>query len=226
MASIAEQRCEPEKKLGMLPVEGKSEFAELAGLAACFSRTSGHSEVNIPSGRKYQYDSGLIKIHNGESSYQCPWCGQNFQQKHHLDKHQTLHAGGGSGDYSDNWDRPPIRSSNLIQYQSNHTCPECGESFNHKKILIRHLVTHTGKRPYACSQCKKAFTQSVNLRRHQRIHTGEKPHSCLQCGKNFSRKDSLLDHLRTHIGKKAYECPECGKGFPRPRLLIAHRKSH
>ncbi|KAK3881029.1 hypothetical protein Pcinc_014486 [Petrolisthes cinctipes] len=53
-------------------------------------------------------------------------------------------------------------------------CPECGRKFhglNKKFLLTRHMVTHTGEKPFQCPQCPYRANVSSNLTRHLRtIH--------------------------------------------------------
>jgi len=45
-------------------------------------------------------------------------------------------------------------------------CPKCGKSFPWASSLRRHLLTHSGLKPYCCSMCKTTFTTKSNLERH------------------------------------------------------------
>ncbi|XP_042224559.1 longitudinals lacking protein, isoforms A/B/D/L-like isoform X3 [Homarus americanus] len=50
-------------------------------------------------------------------------------------------------------------------------CPECGREFhglNKKFLLTRHMVTHTGEKPYQCPHCPYRANVSSNLTRHLR----------------------------------------------------------
>ncbi|XP_023593765.1 LOW QUALITY PROTEIN: zinc finger protein 709-like [Trichechus manatus latirostris] len=119
-----------------------------------------------------------------------------------------------------------------------YECKECGKAFNHASSLTRHIITHSGVRPYEhiithsgvrpyeCKECGKAFSQSSSLTTHIRTHSGERPYECKECGKAFSRSSHLTTHTRTHSGERPYECKECGKAFSRSSHLISHKRTH
>ncbi|OAD03930.1 C2H2-type zinc finger transcription factor, partial [Mucor lusitanicus CBS 277.49] len=77
----------------------------------------------------------------------------------------------------------------------------CGWSFKRYEHLKRHMLVHTGERPYSCHfpGCGKSFTNDAKSHicpRHMRIHTLERPFSCSYagCQKSFSRSDNLSQH--------------------------------
>ncbi|KAI8624492.1 hypothetical protein F5Y19DRAFT_480512 [Xylariaceae sp. FL1651] len=45
-------------------------------------------------------------------------------------------------------------------------CPHCTKTYLHAKHLKRHLLRHTGDRPYMCVLCRDTFSRSDILKRH------------------------------------------------------------
>lgn len=73
-------------------------------------------------------------------------------------------------------------SSNNDHSSSNkHVCKYafCGWSFKRYEHLKRHMLVHTGERPFACQYpgCGKTFSRSDNFRAHCRTHNKKSPTS-------------------------------------------------
>ncbi|XP_047205242.1 ras-responsive element-binding protein 1 isoform X4 [Girardinichthys multiradiatus] len=84
------------------------------------------------------------------SAYICPLCDKNCQTQHQL----TMH----------------IRQHNTDAGASDHSCSICGKCLSSASSLDRHMLVHSGERPYKCSICGQTFTTNGNMHRHMKIH--------------------------------------------------------
>lgn len=73
-------------------------------------------------------------------------------------------------------------------------CGMCGKKFVCVTTMKRHLVTHTGEKPFSCKVCGKMYTQKGNLRVHERTHRNDRPFECNICHQKFYRKEPMQKH--------------------------------
>ena len=111
--------------------------------------------------------------------YTCRVCQETFILRGDLDRHMDSHWG-----------------------QKRYSCDLCPKSFDGKRTLINHKLTHTKDRKrYPCDLCDKSFSLNEHLQTHRRRHTGEKPFSCEICQKSFTAYSTLYNHRKTHANK-------------------------
>lgn len=88
-------------------------------------------------------------------------------------------------------------------YNSNtYTCRFCGLNCDNPSRLKKHLLSHSGDRPFVCSVCGASFRQKSHVTQHFAIHTGKKPYICSFCGKAFARRYVCQKHALSHYKKK------------------------
>ncbi|KAK7603256.1 hypothetical protein V9T40_003255 [Parthenolecanium corni] len=92
-------------------------------------------------------------------------------------------------------------------------CHLCQHSFNNKFNFDRHMKSHDNlSKSFRCQYCHYMFRRQSHLTRHVLIHTGEKPFKCNQCDERFSRSDKLKLHVsRTHCDPASTSTPTTGK---------------
>ena len=118
-------------------------------------------------------------------------------------------------------------------------CPQCGNEYNTRSILIRHLSSHAEKQ-FKCHLCQKKNSQKDHLKRHtDSIHYQLKKWECNRCDAKFSRKEHLMNHKQTiheeeqifkrserKGEKKKYPCRYCEKSFDLAHVKKHHEKIH
>ena len=83
--------------------------------------------------------------------FQCEHCHRLFANKYKLKRHEFVH-------------KPQSKPYKCIW-------EGCEQRFRATFDMKRHLVTHTGERPFGCHKCDKRFTRSDKLKEHLKLHT-------------------------------------------------------
>lgn len=168
-----------------------------------------------------------------KSSYNCPLCEKVCTTQHQL----TMH----------------IRQHNTDTGGADHSCSICGKSLSSASSLDRHMLVHSGERPYKCTVCGQSFTTNGNMHRHMKIHekdtnstTAAAPPSPLKRRRLSSKrklshdaeseredpgpaKKMVEDGQSGDLDKMAdeiFHCPVCFKEFVCKYGLETHMETH
>eukprot|EP00088_Acartia_fossae_P029761 TRINITY_DN3065_c0_g1_i15.p1 TRINITY_DN3065_c0_g1~~TRINITY_DN3065_c0_g1_i15.p1 ORF type:complete len:476 (-),score=79.44 TRINITY_DN3065_c0_g1_i15:211-1638(-) len=108
-------------------------------------------------------------------------------------------------------------------------CQECNRYFPFPKDLKRHMLCHSGERPYCCDICGKTLRTKWTVQFHkERVHGNKKKDlPCKICGKTFAFEEYLKSHIKiAHNAEKSWACEQCGDTFNLKSSLVRHMQKH
>ncbi|XP_028967962.1 ras-responsive element-binding protein 1 [Galendromus occidentalis] len=151
------------------------------------------------------------------SSHKCQVCGESAPSAHGLSMHlRRVH------------DVISCTSSQLNPAQ--HTCRLCGKGLSSASSLDRHMLVHSGERPFKCKICGMAFTTNGNMHRHMRTHSGapliapllQMQSQLLQLENTRNRKSPAPPSIVSPFAPQDFRCLICGRLFLSKSALEKH----
>ncbi|KAG8438273.1 hypothetical protein GDO86_008820 [Hymenochirus boettgeri] len=215
-------------------------FSQLGHLRKHSFTHSGLKPFMCPEcGKTYSSEEsfkGHLLSHKGLRPFQCTHCDKAYGTQRDLREHAILHTGlkpYHCEDCGKSFTRRPTLRVHRKNYctsassveQKTVQCPMCRKELASKCSLRKHMLIHSGDKPFNCSDCGAAFRHKSNLQIHERMHTGEKPYKCNFCEDSFPVQSELKRHLIMHTGEM-YLCTVCGKALKDPNTLKAHERLH
>ncbi|XP_069560184.1 zinc finger and BTB domain-containing protein 11 [Brachyistius frenatus] len=113
-----------------------------------------------------------------------------------------------------------------------HTCSECGVSFQRRYSLIMHTLKHEKARGYKCSLCSKEFQYAASLRAHLARHKQQSsqrapvPKPPADHGSGDKADSDLDEKTASPHTKREFVCDICGKTLPKLYSLRIHMLNH
>ncbi|XP_064096702.1 zinc finger protein 607-like [Macrobrachium nipponense] len=181
------------------------------------------------------YMSHVRRIHQAASEikFSCELCFKSFRDRHTLRLHMTSVHKPKTIPCKAKGCKKVFSSVSLMRchyrYHLNQkfTCDKCGQSFSTESYMQKHILSHSGIRPYTCVDCGKTFLSASHRNQHRRIcHSPVKMYQCSFCGKRFKTKDLMNYHESNHRGEKPFKCEVCGYATAYRNTYYAHRKKH
>ncbi|KAM6900449.1 zinc finger X-chromosomal protein-like [Xenentodon cancila] len=117
-------------------------------------------------------------IHSELRPFACDFCSRSFRRLSHLKRHrEVVHANG-------------------ARLPESFICHICGKDKKCRSQLARHVIIHTGERPFACDLCPARFNRHGNLQQHKkRMHGVGKPVDEEDVPILFDDDDNMADAL-------------------------------
>ena len=153
---------------------------------------------------------------------------------------ENMDADGEAGSESSNGDSEDKKKSAYSAAPHKMSCPYCARKFPWESSLKRHILTHTGQKPFKCTDCPLWFTTKSNCDRHQARKHGinnniedkdfEHGDDAMSGGEEeeeqgFLQEDQIPSRRDSASSEHPFKCHLCDDGFPDRSCAIEHLES-
>lgn len=109
-------------------------------------------------------------VESGEDhTYKCPLCQEYLPSQKEFTMHIRAH----------NEVKPSPDPNDPTGQAKVYYCCLCGKMLSSFSSLDRHMLVHSGERPFSCLLCGQTFTTNGNMHRHKRTHGARDSHMVL-----------------------------------------------
>ncbi|GAB1868880.1 RAS-responsive element-binding protein 1 [Camponotus japonicus] len=135
------------------------------------------------------------------------------------EKSDSMNSLNSGNDSSSNKKKKKKKKSAYSMAPNRVPCPYCPRQFPWSSSLRRHILTHTGQKPFQCTQCSHYFTTKSNCDRHllrkhkskankiRRVRNSSSPD--VQVVASSSSSSSNNTFSMRNVPERPYKCNQC-----------------